>query len=309
MRVGFIGECMSELREAENGLLSQGFAGDTYNSAVYMKRTFPQHDVYYISAVGKDALSDEMVMHAVNEGINPRFIGRHEEKHLGLYRIYTDDTGERSFVYWRSDSAAKSMMQTLDSNDIAAMTAFDMVLFSGISLAIINEEDLSTYFSLLTRLKSAGVKLVFDINHRPSLWKSKDDAKRLYAKAYELADIILPGIEDFNFLYGIDTIDETLKFLSDYTFDEVIIKNGSDAVTVINQQGDISQVPLTPVENVVDTTSAGDAFNGVYLGARLEDSSQKEAVDKASKSAGFVIQHKGAIVDSTAYSLFSKNLT
>ena len=60
MRVGFIGECMAELKELD-GQLSEGFAGDTYNSAVYLKRTFNQHETFYISAVGSDPLSDQMV--------------------------------------------------------------------------------------------------------------------------------------------------------------------------------------------------------------------------------------------------------
>ena len=58
------------------------------------------------------------------------------------------------------------------------------------------------------------------------------------------------------------------------------------------------------VENVVDTTSAGDSFNGVYLGARLEGHSVVDSIALASKAAGFVIQHKGAIVDKTAYQQF-----
>lgn len=309
MRVGFIGECMAELRDAGNGLLSQSFAGDTYNSAVYMKRTFAQHDVYFISAVGREALSDSMVAHAVDEQVNTRFISRSDDKHIGLYRIYTDAHGERSFIYWRSDSAAKQMMSTFDENDVAAMTAFDMVLFSGISLAILNEADQPKFWKTLQRLKSAGVTIVFDVNHRPALWKNREDAIRLYAQAYQMADILLPGIEDFNFLYGFETLEDTLKFLADYTFKEIIIKNGSDAVTIVNEGGELSEVQLTPVENVVDTTSAGDAFNGAYLGARLLGATAEESVKKAAKCAGFVIQHKGAIVDAQAYDKFSQNLT
>ena len=309
MRVGFIGECMAELREAGNGLLEQGFAGDTYNSAVYLKRTFPQLDAYFISAVGKDALSDSMVKQTSDEGIQARFISRHEHKHIGLYRIYTDDSGERSFLYWRSDSAAKSMMSTFNENDIAAMTAFDMVLFSGISLAIMDATDLTKFWRMLSRLKSAGVTLVFDVNHRPALWQDREQAINLYAKAYEIADILLPGIEDFNFLYGFTTVDEVLAFLHQFSFKEIVIKNGSEAVTVVNENGERSEVQLTPVKQVVDTTSAGDAFNGVYLGGRLLGETPQNAVKKAAKCAGFVIQHKGAIVDAKAYAEFSKSLT
>ena len=306
MRVGFIGECMAELKELD-GQLSEGFAGDTYNSAVYLKRTFNQHETFYISSVGSDPLSDQMVAGVEEENISTRFLKRDTEKHIGLYRIYTDDEGERSFIYWRSDSAAKRMMSMFDATDIASMTALDMVLFSGIALAILNEDDLAQYWMLLSKLKASGTKLVFDMNHRPSLWRDNEAAKALYAKAFELADVVLPGLEDFNFLYGFETIDEVISYLEQFTFDEIIIKNGSDPVTVI-AEGNRMTIPLTPATKVVDTTSAGDAFNGVYLGARLAGVEIEDAVQKASKCAAFVIQHRGAIVEAGTYQDFVQNL-
>lgn len=300
MRVGFIGECMAELKKV-NGALEEGFAGDTFNSAVYLKRTFPQLDSYFISAVGTDPLSKEMLGFAQSESINTRFMFSHQDKHLGLYKIYTDAQGERSFTYWRNDSAAKCLMSQLTQSDEASLTALDLVLFSGISLAILNTEDLPKFWRLLAKLKEAGTQIVFDINHRPALWKGRDDATELYEKAFEIADIALPGLEDFNFLYGFETVEEIIKFLAPFSFKQLVIKNGSSAVTLVNEEGEVSEVGLTPVTHVVDTTSAGDAFNGVFLGAYLTGESPESSVNKAAKCAGFVIQHPGAIVDKKAY--------
>lgn len=64
--------------------------------------------------------------------------------------------------------------------------------------------------------------------------------------------------------------------------------------------------PITPVNNVVDSTSAGDSFNGVYLGARATVYSINDAVKLASKAAAYVIQHRGAIVEPSAYQTFIK---
>ncbi|MHC6647277.1 sugar kinase [Alteromonas sp. HB246098] len=300
MRVGFIGECMAELKKV-NGVLEEGFAGDTFNSAVYLKRTFPQLDSYFVSAVGSDALSKEMLDFAQSETINTRFLFTHPDKHIGLYKIYTDADGERSFTYWRNDSAAKCLMSQLTDDDKASMTALDLVLFSGISLAILNTEDLPKFWRLLATLKESGTKIVFDMNHRPALWKGRDDATALYEKAFEIADVALPGLEDFNFLYGFETVEEIINFLAPFSFKQLVIKNGASAVTLVDENGEVSEVGLTPVTNVVDTTSAGDAFNGVFLGAYLTGESPEACVNKAAKCAGFVIQHPGAIVDKKAY--------
>ena len=300
MRVGFIGECMAELKKVD-GNLEEGFAGDTFNSAVYLTRTFPQLESYFISAVGSDALSKEMLDFAQCESINTRFLFTHPEKHIGLYRIYTDAEGERSFTYWRNDSAAKCLMSLLTDGDKASMTALDLVLFSGISLAVLNKEDLPQFWRLLTMLKESGTQIVFDMNHRPALWKGRDDATALYEKAFEVADIALPGLEDFNFLYGFEAVEEIIDFLAPFSFKQLVIKNGSSAVTLVDEKGEVSVVGLNPVTHVVDTTSAGDAFNGVFLGAYLTGESPVASVEKAAKCAGFVIQHPGAIVDKAAY--------
>ena len=58
-KVACIGECMIELKQAEGGLFSRGFGGDTLNTAVYLARLGAGVD--YITALGDDALSDEMI--------------------------------------------------------------------------------------------------------------------------------------------------------------------------------------------------------------------------------------------------------
>ena len=71
--IACIGECMVELslgsNAAENCVL--GFAGDTFNTAVYLKRAAgSQVEVSYVTAVGQDALSDRMVNLFVEEQLN-----------------------------------------------------------------------------------------------------------------------------------------------------------------------------------------------------------------------------------------------
>ena len=60
-RVAVVGECMVELRRSGDGAtLTQTFSGDTYNAAVYLKRSAPPLDVVYISALGDDSISAAM---------------------------------------------------------------------------------------------------------------------------------------------------------------------------------------------------------------------------------------------------------
>jgi 2-dehydro-3-deoxygluconokinase len=303
------GECMIELMTASqdpsSNTLKQSFAGDVFNTAVYLKRTFSDVNVHLVTAVGKDSFSQDMIQYFNDEHIGTDFVFQSDTKIPGLYAIQLDDVGERSFTYWRSDSAARQVMQHIDDNAINALSQGDMFFFSGISLAVIEPSARADFWAMIEKLKAAGVNIVFDPNYRARMWDSESQAKTQFEKAFGLSNIVLPGVDDFQQLYGLSTSQEVYDFCKPYQFDELIIKNGEAGIFCYTKTEHF-QFDITPVNNVVDTTSAGDSFNGVYLGARTKNVSISDAIDLASKAAGFVIQHKGAIVESTAYNRFIK---
>src|SRR5258707_11976453 len=92
-RVACIGECMIELKQAKGGLYSRGYGGDTLNTSVYLARLGV--DVDYVTALGDDTLSDEMIAGWAAEGVGTKRVARLPGKLPGIYLIRTDDNGER----------------------------------------------------------------------------------------------------------------------------------------------------------------------------------------------------------------------
>jgi len=298
----FIGECMVELRAMSAATLHQSFAGDVYNSAVYLKRCFPQVTTSVVTALGQDNLSKKMLERFESEQINTQLVFAHDTKVPGMYYIETDEHGERSFIYWRNDSAAKKVVDFLDADALEQLSQGDMFFFSGISLAIIEESAREDFWKVVKQLKDAGVKIVFDPNYRARLWNSVEETKEQYHLAFTFADITLPGVEDLTTLYGVHSVEAVVEYLKPYQIEEIVVKNGPESV-VTKEGGTLQSHTIIPVTNVVDTTSAGDAFNGVYLGARLSDKSISSAVQLAAKAAGTVIQQPGAIAPKDIFQL------
>lgn len=303
-KIVLIGECMIELTQSSSKNLKQSFAGDVFNSAVYLKRIFNQHKVHFISAIGVDQFSTDMLNSCIQESLNTELVFRMPEKNIGLYSIQTDNDGERNFTYWRNDSAARQLMQFIDEQVITQLTKADMVFFSGISLAVITPAHREKFWFFIEKLKNAGVTIVFDPNYRAAMWENEIQAKDQFEQAFYQADIILPGVDDFKDLYGLTSAEQIVEFCQSYAIQELIIKNGPHGIFCCHQ-GNRDYFDIVAVDKVIDSTAAGDSFNGAYLGARLQGFSVAEAVNLAGKVAAIVIQYPGAIVP---FNIFTKHL-
>ena len=131
-----IGECMVEMAPQEGGLFAMGFAGDTFNTAWYARRALPADwAVEYFTAVGRDDVSDRMLGFMAEGGVGTGHVQRRDDRTVGLYMISLRD-GERSFSYWRSVSAARTLADDPAALD-RALDGQRMAYFSGISIAIL----------------------------------------------------------------------------------------------------------------------------------------------------------------------------
>ena len=291
---------MIELLQNNGVINEQGFAGDFYNTAVYLKRLFPAISTRLLSAVGQDEMSGKMLKTFENENLDIQHVFKLADQQPGIYVVQTDDEGERSFLYWRESSAARQVIKSLSDEVIKTLSEDDIFFFSGISLAVIPPDDRAEFWRCIDKFKSAGVKIAFDLNYRPKLWASKEEAQEQFNLAFQASEILLPGVDDFSSIFDIDTLEGVIEYFTRYEFDELIIKNGEKSVECLSASGQ-ETVAVTTVENVIDTTSAGDSFNGAYLGARMSGKSIAASVELAVDVAGFVIQHKGAIVSRQAF--------
>ena len=113
MHICSIGECMIELSNMNDNFFRQSFAGDTANTAIYLSRLGAKSS--YISSVGKDELSIKMLNFLKKENVQINNIFQNKNKTLGLYLIQNNKKGERTFFYWRSNSAAKTLFEDVNS--------------------------------------------------------------------------------------------------------------------------------------------------------------------------------------------------
>jgi 2-dehydro-3-deoxygluconokinase len=283
--IAAIGECMAELSHRQENLYAVGFAGDSFNTLWYARAVSDESKVKtkFVSAVGTDELSDNFMSLLSANNIDASAVTRHENRTIGLYLISLDAHGERSFTYWRSQSAARTLA---DSPSVlsANLDGVDCIFFSGITLAILNMQQRQTLFDCLRVCKKNGALIAFDSNFRPKLWESEHAMIDATIQGYQVSSLALPTRQDEMSIFCDASEQAMVDRIRNYGVSEFVIKNGpADCSVWIDDQRVI--VPAIAVPQPVDTTGAGDSFNGAYIASRLEGKTGQESARAAHKIA------------------------
>ena len=297
-RFAAIGECMIELSQLDASTCHLGYAGDTYNVAVYCSRSSnpKQVTVDYVTALGNDPYSDAMMQAWGDEGIRSEVVRRFEGRMPGLYFIRTDENGERSFYYYRSQSAARDVFKGAAGDALLhQLSTFDYLYFSGISIAILDQKSRQKFFDTLKAARDNKTTICFDSNYRQKLWHSFEEARDVISQFLSVVDIALPSYDDEYALFGDDDYQLMAKRAHEAGVREVVVKRGGQGY-FLSSPDTTKWVSIVPSKKIVDTTAAGDSFNGAYLASRMQGMNCEKAGEAGFQMAEKVIAYPGAII-------------
>ena len=293
LRILCFGEAMVELSaidfEKKNAQI--GVGGDTLNTAIYLKRLLgPNADVDYLTVLGQDHFSNQVTKYIESEEIGSEVIRRTTLRAVGLYAINIDSKGERTFSYWRECSAARLLFQF--EEDFIKLTRYDLIYFSGISLAILPENIRDRLLDFLKK-RSPDLKVAFDSNYRHNLWESKEIAQKSIKRAFMCSDVALPSLDDELDLLELKTDSEVSCWFRDMNISQTVLKRGTSGprlVGIVNHDCKFSSL-----KNVTDSTAAGDSFNAGFLASYLMGYSVLDSARHGHDLAKVVVSHSGAI--------------
>jgi len=297
-RITVLGECKVELSPdgaAEDGAprYRMGFAGDTFNTAVYLARLGDA--VAYCTALGQgDPFSEGVLAAMRREGLDTRLVREAQNRLPGLYAIVLDDSGERRFHYWRERAPIRDLFSEHTADQlIEAAKASDLVYLSGVTLSVIGDIGRARLKDILAYVHSLGVAVALDFNYRPALWAGPEAARAALDGIVPACRYVSLSSEDSRPLYGREAAELAAEWAA--LGAEVVARDESHAVTVYRPEGPTVTPPPARVK-ALDTTGAGDSFNAAYLSARLAGMPVETAVARAHALAAAVVSCRGAIV-------------
>lgn len=288
-----IGECMVELSLLDGGSAGLGYAGDVYNTAVYLSRFGAQ--VSFVSAVGRgDPFSQAILDGLASEGVRSDLVQQVDGRLPGLYAIERDAHGERRFFYWREQSPFRQMF---DADDLSAirgvLAAADLIFLSGITLAVIGETGRRNLSGMLAEAAARGVKVAFDPNYRPRLWTSPKAARQAMDDLLPHCALISASLPDLEAMYETTNPAGPADWARGGA--EVVARYEDRTVEVFSG-GEVIRRPPPAGVRAIDTTGAGDSFNAGYISARLSGQGADGAVEAGRRISAAVVQKLGAII-------------
>lgn len=298
IKLATLGECLIEISELDTktseNIKKFAYGGDVLNTSVYLSRN--NIKTSFISALGNDRNSHWLLREWQKENIDCSLVQKLEGYYPGLYMIELDDVGERSFMYWRNNSAAKNFFKNIPllKKTLRNIKDFDYIYFSGITLAIMSEEVRDYFINYLKKFRQNGGKVIFDSNYRPILWKTQYQAKCNYTKAYKNCDIALPTYDDEKLLFNYKSKKECIQAIEKKGVKDIVLKLGKDGCFYLNEGKQV--LVSTGKVKSIDTTGAGDSFNAGYIAAILNGKDKNNACKYGNSIAKDVIRKKGAII-------------
>ncbi|MEL6436366.1 MAG: PfkB family carbohydrate kinase, partial [Pseudomonadota bacterium] len=147
----------------------------------------------------------------------------------------------------------------------------------------------------VTLRKAGDTLFAFDSNYRTQLWPDEDTARATISAFWDIADIALPSIDDEMALRGQADEKPVIDWFSARSWTACAIKRGARGpLSPTLETGRHPDFP--PAQTVVDTTSAGDAFNGAFLAAFSRGEPIANCLSAGHKLASIVVGHRGAII-------------
>lgn len=217
--------------------------------------------VAFLAQVGNDMFGQALKKIVENENVDCTQVRLSDEYKTTLAFVGLDESGERSFSFYRMHGA-DTMMKTSDY-DLSVLKDTKYFFLSSVLMAEGTSRE--TSFEILEEVKKNGVPVVFDPNLRFNLWEDHRELKECVRKALTYADIVKVSDEELEYLMESDNLSEAAKKMKEeFHIGILLVTHGKDGCVAYTDNGIIKHEGFA-VEKPVDTTAAGDSFTGGFL--------------------------------------------
>lgn len=241
---------------------SKSIGGAEANVAIALSRL--GYKCGWISRLGNDEFGRYVKYALQGEGIDLSQVSYDDNLPTGLLFKEQYHNSNPTVYYYRKGAAITKMNEAFINDDYIGQAK--VLHVSGI-LPALDTNCKAVSFAAINSARKQGVMVSFDPNLRLKLWDVESARKTLLEMA-QLADIILPGLDEAEFLLGTSDTKEIFARFHAMGCATIVLKLGKDGC-LISHRGEQTRVNGYPVHKLVDTVGAGDGFAAGFLAGIL----------------------------------------
>lgn len=298
-----IGEILIDLTQTgvnENGVRSYAAnpGGAPANVAVAAARLGAETG--FVGKVGKDAFGDDLQHVLEANGVHADGLFRTEEDQTTVAVVSVNESGERSFSFYRSPGADTLLTTEEALSVLEHMPASPIFLHFG-SVSLTADPEKTATLELAAAARKAGSLVSYDPNYRSTLWPGEEAAIPAMRAPLPMVDVLKISDEELLLITGSENLEEGTAAMCALGIRLVLVTLGSNGVYY--RMGEATgHIPGFSVK-VADTNGAGDAFFGAVLSRLAQRKEPLElSVEElehelrfANKAAALTCSRSGAI--------------
>ena len=276
-----IGATLSEVRS-----FSKSLGGSTTNVAVAAARL--GHSVAAITKVGDDAFGEFIREALEGFGVDSRFVGTDSVLRTPLAFCEIHPPNHFPLLFYREPRAPDLNLGFTDL-PFGQIVAARLFWTSGTGLSV--EPSRSATLAALTaraeaRSVDAEAITVHDLDHRPSMWTSREEARAMALEAIRRVTVVVGNEEEVNVAVDGDAF-EAIDHLIELGVQLAICKRGERGLVAKTADGTVYEVPAIPVP-VMNGLGAGDAFGGALCHGLLSGWDVEQVLNFANAAGAIV---------------------
>lgn len=229
----------------------------------------------FVGVVGGDMFGD-FILRALSEaGVDVSGVRRSEPPaRTTLAFVEVDDSGERSFTFYRSEPAADELISASDvTKEFVSGASF--VAFGSVPLA--GEPSRSAVYEAARLANEIGVPAAFDVNLRLHLWESLEGAREAIRPLLEASAVIKLSDDELLPLLGTESPERASESLLEGGASAVFVTGGPRGAYYATAR--FSGSAPSAETDAVDPTGAGDAFSAAAL-VRLTEAGREKMFEE-----------------------------
>jgi fructokinase len=244
-----------------------------------------------VASCGQDGLGDYVVRKLKSNNVITSQIRKSESAPTSVIFV-SKSTETPDFIPYRQADCE------IYENQLPEEIIADAKIFHTTCFALSKNPARETILNRAKKAKELGLQLSIDINFSERIWPNREEAKEVL-KEYLQNDPLVKLSEDdcYRLFAEVKSEDYIFEYFHNLGATTICLTKGKNGVVVSDLKEGLLFQKAMHIDEIKDTTGAGDAFWTGFLYAQIEQKSLNESITIAQKLAAIKLQNVGRLPD------------